>query len=78
MDTVEAVVEVQAARGAASELSPGSELVVAAQGGLQGREVSLPSQPRAFFLLHHMFEVGFSVFFGGWYFRYGGEIGLYV
>lgn len=40
MDTVEAVVEVQAARGTIGEPGPGPEVVAAAQGGLQGREVS--------------------------------------
>lgn len=45
VDAVEAVVEVQAAGGATGEPGSGSELFVAAQGGLQGREVSPPSQP---------------------------------
>lgn len=41
VDAFEAVVEVQTVGGAAGELSPGSELAVAAQGGLRGGKVGL-------------------------------------
>lgn len=45
VETVETVVEVQAAGGATCELGPRSELVVAAQGGLRRREVSPSANP---------------------------------
>lgn len=51
MDAIEAVVEVQAVRGAAGEPSPGSELAVAAEGGLRGGKVSLAFSPPLLWLV---------------------------